>query len=561
MKKVRIKKKAKRFLTVICACVALLCLILVGSSFKNSIKSDSYFIASIDSTVVLYDDSYELVNSVIRGTEVKLVESNIENDSQYYDRIKYAGVNYLIKKGYLVNKKEDVVLEKERYVRTSLTVYQEENSSKILSRLKKGSKVEILGYDYLKDDGSVNKYEISIDGVSGYIYAKYTVNDEDSALANYNENGEYDYNSQFTDTLGGGSAANLDYYPYDKPSFKDNVMPDETRTIYINGAAVKNIDDYIEFALNNNINAMVVDIKDNTVPAYESKVMAEYSPTNYKYALNTFDDYKSYIKKIKDSGLYVIGRITTFKDSYYIADHPETAINNSYSGKPFEHNGSYWPSAYRREVWEFNVELAKEAVLEMGFNEIQFDYVRFPDRTYSLEVSKTIDMNNPYDEEKAEAIQEFVMYACDEIHQLGAYVSVDVFGESSHDYVTAYGQYWAAISNVADVISAMPYPDHFSPHNYGIQEVVWTVPYKLLSTWGDYVVEKQKHIPTPAKVRTWIQAYDTVKEPSVEYNAQMVSEEIRALYNKGLNAGYMTWNSGSNLSKYKSISPAFKKEY
>ena len=87
-------------------------------------------------------------------------------------------------------------------------------------------------------------------------------------------------------------------------------------------------------------------------------------------------------------------------------------------------------------------------------------------------------------------------------------VSIDVFGESANNYVTAYGQFWPAISNVADVISGMPYPDHFNKHEYGIEEVVWTVPYKLLDKWSKYVLSKQNIIPTPAVVRTWIQTYN-----------------------------------------------------
>ena len=153
------------------------------------------------------------------------------------------------------------------------------------------------------------------------------------------------------------------------------------------------------------------------------------------------------------------------------------------------------------------------------------------------------------------------MYACDEIHNAGAYVSIDVFGECASNYVTAYGQFWPAISNVADVISGMPYPDHFGAHEYGIEEVVWTVPYKLLSKWGEYVSSKQEIVPTPANVRTWIQTYNTSKTPSVIYDSNKISEQIQALYDKGLTGGYMTWNSSSNLTKYKEVSSAFKKEY
>ena len=362
------------------------------------------------------------------------------------------------------------------------------------------------------------------------------------------------------DYLGGGNASELDYYPYEKPHFEDNVMPDEVRALYLNSGVVSYIDEYIDFAKNNNINALVIDIKDNTSPAYDSPVMKEYSPTNAEHALNDYEDYKSYIKKAKDAGLYLIGRITTFKDSYYIEDHPEDAITSS-SGGPFSHNGSYWPTVYKRGVWEFNVSLAIEAVKEIGFNEIQFDYVRFPDRTTTLEVNGVINLNNEYDEEKANALQTFIMYACDNIHEYHAYVSIDVFGESASNYVTAYGQFWPAISNVADVISGMPYPDHFNAHEYGISEVVWTVPYKLLNEWGKYVRSKQDIIPTPAVVRTWIQTYNATKIPTVVYDSNKISEQISALYDNGLTGGYMTWNSGSYLNKYSEVSAAFRKAY
>ena len=96
---------------------------------------------------------------------------------------------------------------------------------------------------------------------------------------------------------------------------------------------------------------------------------------------NDYDDYKNAIDKIKEAGIYVIGRIVVFNDSHYGKDHPEDCIKSSVSSR-------LWPSAYSRGAWEYNVELAKEAVLEFGFNEIQFDYVRFPDRISSY---KNID--------------------------------------------------------------------------------------------------------------------------------------------------------------------------
>ena len=81
-------------------------------------------------------------------------------------------------------------------------------------------------------------------------------------------------------SLGGGNATNLDYYPYEKGNFEDNKMPVETRTLYINSGAIKDVDKYIALAKEININAFVVDIKDNTSPAYPAKAMEKYSPTS-----------------------------------------------------------------------------------------------------------------------------------------------------------------------------------------------------------------------------------------------------------------------------------------
>ena len=339
-------------------------------------------------------------------------------------------------------------------------------------------------------------------------------------------------------------------------------MPKYVKAIYLGAGAVNNIDAYIDLALSSDINTLVIDIRDTDVISYESEILKEYSPTSCKRAYMTFEDYQTQIKKAKDAGLYLVGRITAFKDTYYAQDHPDNAIYDNFADDIFYHGSAYWPTPYSRDVWEYNVLLAKEAVTQMGFNEIQFDYVRFPDLISSYEENGQIDMRNTYNETKAQANQRFLMYAADELHEVNAYVSADTFGETSNAYVTAYGQYWPAISNVADVISSMPYPDHFSTYEYGFSKPVWTIPYDLLNLWGsDFVMERQKEIPTPATVRTWIQVYDTSKSPAVKYDADMVSKEISGLYDAGLTSGFMTWNGSSSLLKYEEVSNAFGKEY
>lgn len=519
------------------------------------------FLAATTSEVPLYDENATEVKTLNRGTKVEVKGNPVSIQEKEYYKIQYDKIDYYVLVENVTKEMKDVVVEKEVYVRTPSTFYGQEDSLDIIGFITKGSKLEVLGYTNLKD-GKVEKYKVKYQEKEGYIYSKYTVLTEQDALANYDEDGNYQIHASRLNNLRGGSGANLDYYPYEKANFENNKMPEEVRALYMNAGVVKNVDSYITLAKQSGINAIVVDIKDNTNPGYPAKAMEQYSKTNYEKALNSYEEYKKAITKIKEAGLYAIGRITVFKDSYYAKDHPEDTIKQTSTGTPYNHDGSYWPSAYKRNVWQFNVALAIESVLEMGFNEIQFDYVRFPDRVGDLEKNGIIDFGNTYNEEKAQAIQEFVMYACDEIHKVGAYVSVDVFGEAAHNYVTAYGQYWPAISNIVDVISGMPYPDHFNKNEYGLGSVVWTIPYRLLKFWGEnYVMKRQAEIPTPAIVRTWIQAYNTSKSPATVYDSYMVSEEIKGLYDAGLTGGFMTWNGSSSLDKYQEISPAFGKEY
>lgn len=537
----------------------ILLLFLFSCVNKNTIKKENLtnkYIGSNGELVKLFNQNFEEIDTIPRGEKVVSYNKIIKNESEeLFEKIKYKEKAYLVSKKNIVPKLKEVVFETKMFVRTPVTVYKEE-SSKILTTIKKGEELAIIGFDKITDLG-VNKYKIKYRDQEGYVYAKYLVDSKELSLKHYDEEKTYLYHKNKGNTLGGGSGANLDYYPNVKPSFENNKMPKEVRSLYLNTTAIKNVEEYIKLAKKSNINAFVVDIKDDSRPGYDSPVMKEYSITNYNRAINKIEDYKKSIKKLKDAGFYVIGRITVFKDTYFVKDNPDSAITLKNTNEPLYHNNSYWPSAYDRLVWEFNVLLAKEAITEMDFNEIQFDYVRFPDRVKPLEDSNKIDMKNKYKEEKAQAIQQFLMYATDEIHTLNVYVAADVFGESAHHYITAYGQYWPAISNVVDVISPMPYPDHFNPNEYGFKEIVWTVPYKLLKFWAqNYVVVRQNEIPTPAIVRSWIQTYDAIRPPYIKYNNELIYDQIKAFYDIGLTGGFMTWNSGSSLAKYKEVTKA-----
>ena len=566
------RKKKRLKLGKLILFIVIIVIIILGVIFgikkifgnSNMIIKKSYdkYLASENNVVSIYEyskneDGAEVLNKsedIARGTKISTKNDKFTYEEKEYTLINYNDKEYYVLTNELVDNNRDVVLEKSRFVRTSVTVYKNEVDSKIESFIKKGNELEILDYDKLLDNGNVNMYKIKKDDISGWVYAKYLVNDKDSALANYNENSVYDthkdrkYGSR---ELYGGKASTLDYYPYERVSFEDNKLLETAKSMYLNAGSnvINNIDSYLDIAKNNGVNMIVVDIKDGAL-AYSSEVAKEYSMTAYNTAINSNEKYKSAIDKIKEAGIYVVGRIVVFNDVHYGKDHPEDCITSSASSR-------LWPSAYSRGAWEYNVELAKEAIRTMGFNEIQFDYVRFPEDAYNMSVKGNTDFKNKYDEEKAEAVQNFLFYAVDQIHKEGAYLSVDVFGECSSEYVTAYGQYWPAISNIVDAISSMPYTDHFGRNND-----TWSNPYKTVYNWAVGAAKRQTEIPTPAIARTWITAYDTPYwNPKVIYDASKISDQAKALVDAGLKGGFITWNSASSLSKYQQIKSAFNKDY
>jgi len=534
----------------ISAIIVVLAVLLLGKG-KDIINKEAMYLASSDKVVKLYiqddDGNLKKDKDLVRGTKVSSYKNTVTKDNKSYTKIDYDKSIYYVDSGSLVKDAKSAVLEKVKYVRTSVTVYQNSEDSKIESFIKKGNKIDVTDYDKLLEDGSVNMYKIKNDNTEGWVYGKYLVNDEETANEVYNENSVYDTHKDRKyglRELYGGKASTLDYYPYERVEFENNKLLKSAKAMYLNAGTIGSIDSYLKIAKENGVNAIVVDIKDGAL-AYSSEVAKEISPTAYKTAINDNSLYKAAIDKIKEAGIYAIGRIVVFNDTHYAKDHPEDCINST-----------GWPSAYSRNVWYYNVELAKEAAREMGFNEIQFDYVRFPENAYNLSVAKA-DFKNKYDEEKAEAVQNFLFYATDQIHKEGIYLSVDVFGECSSEYVTAYGQYWPAISNIVDAISSMPYTDHF-----GRSVDTWTNAYQTVNNWAKGASARQKEIPTPAVARTWITAYDTPYwNPKVIYNAGKIEDQVRALYDAGLDGGFITWNSASSLAKYEQIKSAFAKNY
>ena len=558
-KKKKRKLKVERIIIALILLVAIIIVLIKCVSFtKDKLIVKEYYLSSDTNSIPIYsyDKEQNTMNEtkkIPRGTKVKSSQDSININDISYKEVSLKDEKFYVNDINLTEDKDKVVTETKKYVRTSVTVYKNETDSKISSFIKKGNEIDITGYDKLDDDGNVEMYKIKKDDIEGWVYSKYLVDTKELAEQNYNESNTYDTHKdrKYYRELYGGKASTLDYYPYEKVEFDNNPLMKKAKAMYLNAGknVIADIDSYIKVATSSGVNTIVVDLKDGAL-AYPMEAAKEYSKKAYESAINSYDDYKKAIDKIKSSDIYVIGRIVVFNDPHYGADHPEDCIKSPVSQR-------LWPSAYSRGAWEYNVELAKQAIKDMGFNEIQFDYVRFPEDAYNMSQSNGTDFKNKYNEEKAEAVQNFLLYATDQIHKENVYLSVDVFGECSGTYVTSYGQYWPAISNIVDAISSMPYTDHF-----GRNVDTWTNAYQTVNNWAKTAAARQKEIPTPAIARTWITAYDTPYwKPTVIYDATKISDQAKALVDAGLDGGFITWNSASSLAKYQQIKGAFSKDY
>ena len=508
------------------------------------------YAASSEESVLVYDEEGAVLGSLTRGAEVHYVLEDMDSDSAYV-RVVNGETYVLLEKQHLAQRYEDAVQVDTVYALRGMSLLDETGAVPGCA-VEKGMALTVTGFDGLDGDGAVLCWRVSCDRGEGYIAAANVRMTEEEALAQYDE-ALYQLHASRGDSWGGGDAAGLDYYPVEKGPIAGNDMPDEVRALYLNGSAVQYADSYLRVAEGSGVNAFVVDIVDGTAVSYASPVMQQYSPSAYAAAMDTMEGFRANVQKLKDAGYYLIGRITVFNDAHLAADHPEQVICDL-NGTPLQISHMYWPSAYDRTVWQYKVDLALEAAA-LGFNEIQFDYIRFPDGAYNYEKAGTIDYRNTYGESKAQAVQRFLLYAAERLHSAGYYLSGDVFGECANPYVTACGQYWPAISAAVDAISGMPYPDHYSAKG---DYKPWEHPYDTVHMFGSAAAERQTETASPGAVRTWIQAYNALWEPYNTYGEAEVAAEVKALRDTGCTGGFMTWNGGSDINKYQSIIGALR---
>ncbi|WP_026905743.1 putative glycoside hydrolase [Paucisalibacillus globulus] len=339
--------------------------------------------------------------------------------------------------------------------------------------------------------------------------------------------------------------------------------PDAVRGIYVTGhsAGGSRFNHLVDLVKTTDLNAMVIDIKDDfgylTFNPEKDSAFADIGQ-------NYIKDIHDMMKTLEENQIYPIARIVVFKDSVLAEKQPELS---------FTENGAVWKNPrgeafvnpFEKEVWEYNVELAKMAA-ELGFKEVQFDYVRFPEgfeqRDDELGYSKGEYADDGTDnvKQRVQAVTDFVAYAKQELEPYDIDVAVDIFGYSATiPEAPGIGQNFSKISEHVDVISSMIYPSHWSNNYFGIP-FPDAEPYRLTDEYAKVENEVLSKLENPPVSRPWIQdfeapwIYNGTGIPVTQYGKKEVEAQIRALKDNGINE-YLIWNAGNVYSENVDYTP------
>lgn len=280
------------------------------------------------------------------------------------------------------------------------------------------------------------------------------------------------------------------------------------------------------------INAVVIDIKDYTGKI--SFVVDEKPFNELKSYENRIPDIKDFIARLHDMGIYVVGRISVFQDPHLVAAWPEEAVKKA-SDKTVpwkDHKGISWIDAGSQKVWDYTLKLA-EISYEYGFDEINFDYIRFPSD------GNMRDIYFPHSEgkDKSDTVKSFFEYVNNNLNDK-IVTSADIFGMTTTNTDDLnIGQILEDALLNFDYVAPMVYPSHF-PNNWaGILKPA-EKPYDVIYKSMGRAVERAEALGVdPLKLRPWLQDFDL----GANYTKDLVRDQIKATYDVGLTS-WMLWD-------------------
>ncbi len=321
----------------------------------------------------------------------------------------------------------------------------------------------------------------------------------------------------------------------------------KVKGIYVTGrmAGSEAFQDLLELVDETELNTMVIDVKDDEGRiTYETELE---TARGIEAQTRYISDMEGLMRTLKEHHVYTIARIVCFKDPLLAEKRPELALKGPDGTPVTDSNGLAWVNPYRREVWEYLTEVAGEAAA-MGFDEIQFDYVRFPIGADADAADYGVNM---LEYTRQQAITDFLTFASEELGAEGVPVTADVFGTiiGSDTDKERTGQDYAALAGVIDVLCPMVYPSHYSNHVFGL-DVPDAHPYETVYAALTDSGEELSGLPPEkcAAVRPWLQAFTaTWVQGHISYGGEQIRQQIQAVYDAGYDE-WILWNATNRYS-------------
>jgi hypothetical protein len=322
------------------------------------------------------------------------------------------------------------------------------------------------------------------------------------------------------------------------------------RALYVNRFAAqstKRMRQLIKMADETEINGLVIDMKD--------EFGLNFKTSNPEFARNagtsgTVPNLRALLDTLHAHKILPIARLVVFKDSVTARVHPEWTIRRQDNSVWRDKKGLAWVNPYHHELWNYNIGVAEE-LAKMGFSEIQFDYIRFPEPYASLPKQVFPDNKGV---SKPDVLAAFLKEANTRFDKLGVRTTADIFGlVTTVGGPLEVGQWWEKISPTVDVVLPMVYPSHYPHGDLGLASPN-AEPYQVINIALSKARQRDQKlgIKTPEHVRPWLQAFTLGKPP---YGPAEIEAQKKGTYDAGYD-GWVLWSPGS---KYEIFLPALEK--
>lgn len=317
--------------------------------------------------------------------------------------------------------------------------------------------------------------------------------------------------------------------------------PDTVRGLYVNRWAVLDQRAWrlVQVAETTEVNALVIDVKDDRgYVLYRSKV-----PLARAIGADTTNPVpaariRALLDTMRANGIHAIARIVVAKDPLLARARESLAVKRKADGKPWlDANQQPWLDPTHREAWAYAADLAAEAVA-LGFSEVQYDYVRFPD---DPRLAREATFPLARKRARARVIRDQLAYLKGRTSALQVRMAIDVFGLTTSDTTDmGIGQSWELFAPQADIVQPMTYPSHYSTMMYGFPNPN-AEPYGVIDHALKDALVRNAKLAHPPLIVPWYQDF-TLGAP--KYGPEQVRAQMQAGYDNGI-ASWLLWNPGS----------------